>query len=111
MKTDTIRPDDKPWMDSKVCLSIRRRDCLLRIHSLRPSPITWESYVAQRKIVTSLIRFAKKSVCESANKELSNPDVNCKKWWSIVNRVCDCENSSSFPPIVVNEVPIFESKE
>ena len=39
-KTATIRPNDKPWMDSKVGLAIRRRDRLLRIHDIRPSPIT-----------------------------------------------------------------------
>ena len=42
---------------------------------------------------------------------MSNPDINCKKWWSIVNRVCGRENSSSIPPIVENEVTIFDSKE
>ena len=111
LKTVTIRPNDKPWMDSKVRLAIRRRDRLLRIHNLRSSPVTWENYRAQRNTVTSLIRFAKKSFYESANKEMSNPDINCKKWWSIVNRVCGRENSSSIPPIVDNEVPIFDSKE
>ena len=111
MKTDTIRPNDKPWMDSKVRLAIRRQDRLLRIHNIRPSPFTSESYRAQRNIVTSLIRFAKKPFYESANKKLSNPDINGKKWWSIINRVCGRENSSSIPPIVENEVPIFDSKE
>ena len=76
LKTVTIRPNDKPWMDSKVRLAIRRRDRLLRIHNLRPSPVTWENYRAQRNTVTSLIRFAKKSFYESANKDLSNPDIN-----------------------------------
>ena len=111
LKTVTIRPNDKPWMDSKVRLAIRKRDRLLRIHNIRPSPVTWESYRVQRNIVTSLIRFAKKSFYESANKDLSNPDINCKKWWSIVNRVCGRENSSSIPLIVENEVTIFDSKE
>ena len=55
MKTVTIRPNDKPWMDSKVLYR------LLRIHNVRPSPVSWESYRAQRSIVTSLIRFTKKS--------------------------------------------------
>ena len=87
LKTVTIRPNDKPWMDNKVRLAIRRNR-LLRIHNLRPCPVTWESYRAQRIIVTSLIRFAKKSFYESPNKELSNPDINCKKWWSITNSVC-----------------------
>ena len=52
-------------------------------------------------------RFAKKSFYESANKDLSNPDINCKKWWSIVNRVSGRENSSSIPPFVA----IFDSEE
>ena len=111
LKTVTIRPNDKPWMDSKVRLAIKRRNRLLRIHNIRPSPVTWKSYRAQRNIVTSLMRFAKKSFYESANKELSNPDINCKKWWSIANSVCGRENTSSIPPIVENKVPIFDSKE
>ena len=112
LKTVTISPNDKrPWMDGKVRLAIRKRDCLLRIHNTRPSPVTWESYRAQRNIVTSLIRFAKKSFYERVNKDLSNPDINCKKWWSIVNGVCGRENSSSIPPIIENGVPIFDSKE
>ena len=101
LKTVTIRLNDKPWMDSRVRLAITRRNRLLRIHNIRPSPV----------IVNSLIRFAKKSFYESANKDLSNPDINCKKWWSIINRVCGRENSSSVPPIVENEVTIFDSKE
>ena len=107
LKPVAIRPNDKPWMDSKVRLAIRKRDRLLRIHIIRPSPVTWESYRVQRNIVTFLIRFAKKSFYKSANKDLSNPDINCKKWWSIVNRVCGGENSSSILPIVENEVTIF----
>ena len=111
LKMVTIRPNDKPWMDSKVRHAIRRRDRLLRIHNIRPSPVTWESYRAQRNFVTSLIRFAKKSFYERANTDLSNADTNCKKWWSIVNKVCGRENSSTIPPIIENELPIFDSKE
>ena len=31
----------KPWMDSKVCLPIRRRGLLLRIHKIRQSPVAY----------------------------------------------------------------------
>ena len=44
------------------------------------------------------------------NKDLSNPDINYNKRWSIVNRVCDRENSSSIPLMVQDEVPIFDSE-
>ena len=40
LKTVTIRPDIKPRMDSKVHLTIRRGDHLLRIHNIGPSPVT-----------------------------------------------------------------------
>ena len=43
LKTVTIHPNDKSWMDSKVRVAIRRRDRLLRIHNKRPSLVTWES--------------------------------------------------------------------
>ena len=57
LKTVTIRPDGKPWMDNKVHLAVRRWDHLLRIHNIRLSSVTWESYRVQRNIVTFLIRF------------------------------------------------------
>ena len=36
LKTVTIRAKDKPWPDSKVHLSIKRRDHLLRFHKKTP---------------------------------------------------------------------------
>ena len=36
LKTVTIRAKDKPWTDSKVHLSIKRRDHLLRFHKKTP---------------------------------------------------------------------------
>ena len=41
LKTVSIRPNGKPWMDSKVHLAIRRWGHLLRIHNIRRSPVTW----------------------------------------------------------------------
>ena len=75
-----------------------------------PFQITWERYQAQRIIATSLIRFAKKSFYEIASIDLSNPESNCKKWWSFFNSVRGRENSSSIPTGVENEVPIFYPK-
>ena len=77
--------------------------------TIRQSPVRWESYLAQRNIVTSLLRFAKKSFYDRANRDSNNPDINWKKWWSIVNRTRSRQNSSSLPPIVENEGPIFGS--
>ena len=49
---------------------------------------TWESYRVEHIIVASVIRFAKNNHSMRVNKDLSNPDVNYNKRWSIVNRVC-----------------------
>ena len=37
------------------------------------------------------------------NKDLSNPDINYNKRWSIVKKLCGRENSFSIPLIVQNE--------
>ena len=55
-----IRPNDKPWMDTKVRLAIRGGTACSEFITIRQSPVTWERYQAQRNILTSLIRFAKK---------------------------------------------------
>ena len=63
-------------------------------------------------IVECALQLRGGTVCsEFIIKDLSNPDINCKKWWSIVNRVCGGENSPSILPIVENEGTIFDSKE
>ena len=53
----------------------------------------------------------KKPLYERVNKDLSNPDINSKKWWLVVKRVCGRENFSSIPTIVENKRPIFDPKE
>ena len=72
-----------------MCLPIRRGvGCSKFIRYVHLQLRTWESYRAQRIIVTSLIRFAKKKKHSSmrVNRDLSNPDTNYNKRWSIVNR-------------------------
>ena len=62
-------------------------------------------------LVSHLYDLPKKAFYERVNKDLSNPDINSKKWWSVVRRVCGRENSSSIPTIVENIRPIFDPKE
>ena len=60
LKMVTIRSNVKPWMNSKVRLAIRGGTACSDFITIRQSRVTWESYQAQRNILTSLIRFAKK---------------------------------------------------
>ena len=62
-------------------------------------------------LVSHLYDLPKKAFYERVNKDLSNPDINSKKWWSVVRRVWGRENSSSIPTIVENKRPILDPKE
>ena len=83
LKIVTIRPRDKPWMTGAVRRAIRKRNRQLRTHNNRPNEYSWENYRKQRNLTTQLIRSAKQSYYDKVNKDLSNPLISSKKWWSI----------------------------
>ena len=47
-KRVTIRPNDKPWMNSQVRLAIRKRNRFLSLHNKNPTQISWERYRLKR---------------------------------------------------------------
>ena len=99
-------------MYSKVRLSIKRRDRLLRFTiNAHLQPNVGTLIGLNVILVSHLYDLPKKAFYERVNKDLSNPDINSKKWWSVVRRVCGRENSSSIPTIVENIRPIFDPKE
>ena len=51
----TIRPKDKPWMNSLIRRAIRKRDRLLKRFGKNKIPSNWERYRAQRNFVVKLI--------------------------------------------------------
>lgn len=70
----TIRPCDKPWMNSEVRRTIRKRDRLFKYLCKWKTFDARESYRVQRNFTTSFIRDRKKSFsC-----------IGPKKWWGIV---------------------------
>lgn len=111
LKSVIIRHRDKPWMNSEVRRAIRKRDRLLRTHNRKLSGYSWESYRRQRNFTTNLIRLTKKRYYQRLNKELSDPGINFKKWWSITKRLCGSSNVSSILIIVENGVAVTDPKE
>lgn len=88
-------------MRRDVRLAIKKRDRLLRNHNRIRTDVSWERNRQQRNYTVSLIRRAKKSYYEKANRDLSVPIVSKKKWWLITKRLC----------IVDNGIPIVDLKE
>ena len=75
-------------MYSKVRLSIKRRDRLLRFTiNAHLQPNVGTLIGLNVILVSHLYDLPKKAFYERVNKDLSNPDINSKKWWSVVRRV------------------------
>ena len=55
-RTVTIRPRDKPWVNSEIRRAIRKRNRLLKYYCRHKSPEAWEIYRRQRNFTTILIR-------------------------------------------------------
>ena len=105
LKSVVIRPRDKSWMNGEVRRAIRKRDRLLHIHNIRRSDSSWESYRRQRNFSTNLTRSAKQIYYDKLNKDLGNPKINSKKWWSITKSLWGSTNVSLVPTIIENDVP------
>ena len=86
-RTVVIRPRDKPWMNSLIRKSIRKRDRLLKLNSRYKTVSTWERYKQQRNLTTSLIRSRKMEYYKNLNLKLQDPNLGSKKWWGLVKSI------------------------
>ena len=107
LKSVTIRPNDKPWMNGLIRLAIRKRNRFLKKHIKHPTLNTWERYRAQRNQTNYLIREGKKSYYEKVNRDLSDSTINNKKWWAIVKRIYGAKKPS-IPALIENNVAISD---
>ena len=57
--TFTVRPNDKPWMNSEIRKEIRKRDRLYHKAKISKSQIHWQNFKNKRNEVIDLIRSAK----------------------------------------------------
>ena len=110
-RTVIIRPRDKPWMNSKIRIAIRKRNRLLKFFCRRKSPRTWENYRLQRNLTTALIRKCKVSYFANLNKKLQDPKLGPKKWWGIVKSLYGSKIQSKIPVIQDGTRVITDAKE
>ena len=86
-KSVVIRPRDKPWMNTSITKSIRKRNRLLKVHLRSNTSYTWERYRKQRNQTTSLIRSCTIKYYENLNLKLQDPTLASKKWWGIIKSI------------------------
>ena len=107
----TVRPNDKPWMNSIIRRSIRRRNRLLRKFQKNKLAKDWSLYKTQRNLTVSIIRKEKASYYEKLNAMLSNPKLSAKKWWGVVKSIYGTKVCSTIPPLKENDIYVYDPKE
>ena len=110
-KTVVIRPKDKPWMNSGVRKAIRKRNRLLKIHTIRNSSSSWEKYRSQRNFTTALIRSSKRQYYANLNNKLQDPDTSSKQWWGIVKSLYGQKMHTTVPTLVEGPLMIHDAKD
>ena len=110
-KTVTIRPRDKPWMNTTVRRAIRKRNRLPKIHCRVKSLVSWEKYRQQRNYTTALIRYNKQKYYKKLNSKLQDPSISNKNWWGIVKSLNRAKIQTSIPTLVEVVKFISDAKE
>ena len=110
-KTVTIRPHDKPWMNSQVRLAIRKRNRFLSLHNKNPTQFSWERYRFQRNQTNYLIRMAKKRYFNKLNFDLCDSSLGNKKWWALAKQVYDNKTSLMSSALIENDISISDPLE
>ena len=111
MRVITVRPNDKPWMNSIIRQSIHRRNRLLRKYNKKKLPEDWNLYKTQRNLTVSIIRKEKASYYAKLNAMLSNPKISAKKWWGVVKSIYGTKVCSTIPPLKESDIYVYDPKE
>jgi hypothetical protein len=101
-RTVTIRPGDKPWVNSEIRRAIRKTNRLLKYYCRHKSPEAWKIYRRQRNFTTTHIRKRKLIYYDTLNAKLQNPKIGPKKWWSIVKLLYGSKIQCSTPTLIEN---------
>ena len=79
-----LRPFDKVWMNSTIRREQRKRDRLHKRAKMMNTHEIWYAYRAQRNLVTSLIRKAKREHDAILFERLNTLDSSDSGWWKMV---------------------------
>ena len=96
--TFTVRPNDKPWMNSEIRKEIRKRDRLYHKAKISKSQIHWQNFKNKRNEVIDLIRSAKSNYMKKLQSSLSDPNLKPKAWYKIVNEITKLKNKNNPSP-------------
>ena len=103
----TIRPRDKPWMNSSIRSLMRTR--LKAYRKARESGFNttlWERYKIIRNNLIEKIRTAKKDFNTKKAEQLKSNKHNEKNWWKVVGELTKFKDKSkSIEVIISNENP------
>ena len=110
-KSVVIRPHNKPWMNTSIRKSIRKRNRLLKVHLRFNTSYTWGRDRKQRNQTTSLIRSCKIKYYENLNLKLQDPTLASKKWWGIIKSIHGSKIQPSVPTLLEGSYMITDAKE
>lgn len=101
--TCTIRPRDKPWMNTIVRRAIRKRDRLYKQLKHSACDRVREEYRTARNNVVSVIRDAKREYEERILHTISSENNKSRDWWKCLNQLRGKQTDRTIPPLVVND--------
>lgn len=110
-KAVTVRPDDKPWYNSEIRTTSRKRD-RMKHKALRSGKTSdWKNYKKLRNKVNNQKKYAKETFFN--NLELSILDFHTndkRKFWKVIRHfVKNSDASSTIPPLSLT-LPSGETK-
>ncbi|VDI01051.1 Hypothetical predicted protein [Mytilus galloprovincialis] len=106
-KVVTIRPADKPFMNSTIRRKMRQRN---RIHYKAKNTnncIHWQKFRELRNEVIDLVRQSKEQYKQKLTKEITDKNIPPGKWWRIVKSISKLSKSREPTPFLKSEGQIF----
>jgi len=100
-KLVTVRPNDKPWYDSCIRRSARKRDRQKHISIDNPTTTNWNKYKHLRNKVNNMIKHAKEQFYSNLETSLDELNTsNPKKYWKTLKQLIKTNSHpNSIPPL------------
>ena len=83
----TIRPQNKPWMNSSLHKLSREKNRLFRAAKIPQSPVTWEQYKSARNRFNSQLRQTQNQYFAQLDNDLRHLRPSSAAWWVKAKRI------------------------
>ena len=97
-KIVTVRPNDKPWYDSKIRIASRKRDRLKNKASKSNNSNMWMKYKKCRNHVNNLIKEAKSRYFDKLDSTTYRYNDQTQ-FWKTMKHLIKGKKSSQIPPL------------